>query len=1274
MQMLYCFVNNIHVDYAELLLEGFHYSLQNPTTMIPYLRFTKLIVSHYMTAFPEISRRACDTYHNLEDDVMIKRIFNSGKSKNVVGMNIPDWMITDEMKLMENYWLYAEVFGVDVPTTQSQPIESTQGMHRKNNTLRNPNLEISEGESSAPQRSTVIKLHIPPRRSARLTSPTTIPTTDEADDLQVKEHLMAEEIEKLVEGSENVKENFEVVSSPLRNDDNQTNIGTRLEPRSDKESPKVENIAEISQPVNVIEEEVESADDDYELKRREKRKCVEEIRNTPSPTIIRSPKIQSTLVVKMIADAIQQEHKNFRSEISLQVNDAITNHIPSQVDSSVRSYLSRHVLYVHPTQATQTTAQEQQHQLYLTMNQLIAWLALKYKFKRLHMATTPCRPSAVRPRDQDDPRDDAHHERNNSAKRQKTSEHGTFVFGESLSGQDYESEPGPLTSEIVTRRANGCIVSITESDYKNLNKNDIEDMYPLIINHKVDDYAETGLLWSLSVFIRSMVIWERVHDFQLGVESYQQQVNLSAPTITFPGIEKYKVFSIVFEPVYGIIYKNNKKENRVMRYQEEIEERLKYRDQMRRWEIFEGPSNTKENMIMDLKLEYQTFKAKTSESISQTYTRYNTLLNELSNDDVNLSKHEINVGFVNSLPEKWLPRNANHTQTLDLADIYGRFVYEDNLIQRRYSYTKKALITTPSSTAISTAFSSNNVIQDFQENFNDEIDKRSSEEYLRDLEIKFHDPSTFKTLNTFQPKNKCLVAETFDWDKEEVSNDKEVTEVKVLMALADDELTVGKNHAHNDEWIDITIRKVNILHSKDEDADLQNYLKLNPDSKLLNFNTGRILVPESQVVNESLKPTETSTNLESSKDSKVESITPLPLLEILQGASPSSEEDHKTLDHEMYTASLKRSKNYKAQPYQYAFPSKQILKAKVKPFPPCTHYDFNDHRPDDCKNHPECDIYRIYDHFTLGHNHVIHIRGGVLAEFYQSSESSIGVSVIHVEALYTLPLTMMNLITLKEVTKFRLQRPGSSPKSREDENSEEVQMADYEAFHFDLDPQKDQSSDNFLYHNPSIGPPSIVEMSDSLLEKFTDELSHAEPFPPGFEGDDYDPKSEQKELNDFLDRWYPIAESPLRNTIERVYFLSEEFTDEFAHIISPSEYDHFHFDMEADPRELTRLLNGNLSSENINVTKIMEDNELKSQTSTEEPKIHELNILHLIFSISDLIFFEDSSEIDLLLLFPSGNENKVFNPEILMIDEVHSFMRKSSNVLNKSFKIVKRQV
>ncbi|GJS85096.1 hypothetical protein Tco_0751637 [Tanacetum coccineum] len=184
---------------------------------------------------------------------------------------------------------------------------------------------------------------------------------------------------------------------------------------------------------------------------------------------------------------------------------------------------------------------------------------------------------------------------------------------------------------IIVRRANGSIVSITEPDYKNLNKNDIENMYLLCINDKVGDYAEIGLLWSLSVFIRSTVIWERVHDFQLGVESYQQKINHTALTITFPGIEKHKMFSIVSEPVYDIIYKNNKKEKRAMRHQEihkfcdatlkrvleglksynndvnhgyvtpslskedveylrlfkeVIKERLKHRDQMRHWEMY----------------------------------------------------------------------------------------------------------------------------------------------------------------------------------------------------------------------------------------------------------------------------------------------------------------------------------------------------------------------------------------------------------------------------------------------------------------------------------------------------------------------------------------------------------------------------------------------------------------------------------------------------------------------------------------------------------------
>ncbi|GJY27162.1 hypothetical protein Tco_0401888 [Tanacetum coccineum] len=324
MQMMYCFVNNIHVDYAELLWEGIYYSLHHPTSSIPYPRFTKIIVSHYMTIFPEISRRARDMYHNLQDDDIMKNIFNSGRHKDKVGMQIPDWMITEEMKHTEHYRMYAEVFGLDVPLTQSQPTESTQGTHRTPSAPRSPTHKKDTAESSAPKRSTVIRFRLPERRSTRLTPPVPVPTVEKADEMilqdtlqvslaehksreeqearenveLVNKHLASEEIEKLVEGSENVIDD----SSPPRNDEPQI-PGTRLEPQSDKESPEVERtndeeveVTNVVIPVNVNEEEDEITDEVYELKRREKGKIVEESRSTPLPTPIRSPRTHTNLV------------------------------------------------------------------------------------------------------------------------------------------------------------------------------------------------------------------------------------------------------------------------------------------------------------------------------------------------------------------------------------------------------------------------------------------------------------------------------------------------------------------------------------------------------------------------------------------------------------------------------------------------------------------------------------------------------------------------------------------------------------------------------------------------------------------------------------------------------------------------------------------------------------------------------------------------------------------------------------------------------------------
>ncbi|GJV13915.1 hypothetical protein Tco_1355456 [Tanacetum coccineum] len=58
-------------------------------------------------------------------------------------------------------------------------------------------------------------------------------------------------------------------------------------------------------------------------------------------------------------------------------------------------------------------------------------------------------------------------------------------------------------------------------------------------------------------------------------------------------------------------------------------------------------------------------------------------------------------------------------------------------------------------------------------------------------------------------KNKGLITETYDWDDEEVSSDEnEVTEVKALMALTNEEkVSVGKESDRNGDWIKISMKK-----------------------------------------------------------------------------------------------------------------------------------------------------------------------------------------------------------------------------------------------------------------------------------------------------------------------------------------------------------------------------------------------------------------------------------------------------------------------------------
>ncbi|GJS43085.1 hypothetical protein Tco_0568128 [Tanacetum coccineum] len=260
----------------------------------------------------------------------------------------------------------------------------------------------------------------------------------------------------------------------------------------------------------------------------------------------------------------------------------------------------------------------------------------------------------------------------------------------------------------------------------------------------------------------------------------------------------------------------------------------------------EGLSDVKESRVMDLKLCYNTLKYKEGETLTQTFTRCNVLMNELVNDGIKLSKLKINSGFINGLSKKWL------SFCQSLRDINQ----------------KKALVTT---TPLSTAIFLTSIVQDFQDSPDDEEDTRSSQEYLNDFEEEYQDSALLAKSKRFFKKgsqrfssakgtddtvcHKCgrkgnfqkpklrpnkdfeakyykvnvklallsfgtsskssmvkkkgLVAKAYEWDEEDVSSDdNEMTKIKVIMALADDEnAVVGKESARNGKWVKISMRK-----------------------------------------------------------------------------------------------------------------------------------------------------------------------------------------------------------------------------------------------------------------------------------------------------------------------------------------------------------------------------------------------------------------------------------------------------------------------------------
>ncbi|GJX48664.1 retrovirus-related pol polyprotein from transposon TNT 1-94 [Tanacetum coccineum] len=196
--------------------------------------------------------------------------------------------------------------------------------------------------------------------------------------------------------------------------------------------------------------------------------------------------------------------------------------------------------------------------------------------------------------------------------------------------------------------------------------------------------------------------------------------------------------------------------------------------------------------------------------------------------------------------------NTNHVKDFELASLFGKLKYEENLIDSIYETEKNKLLV--SATPLSTAFFSTSIVQDFQDSPNDEEDTRSTPSNqspfqpkplnssqhkpelrpTKEFEAKYNKikaklallSSSASAPNSSSSKNKGLIVETYEWDEEEVSsNENKAIEVKALMALVNEErVLVGKESASNGEWVKISIQKVHTLLEMENDNDRKSFI------------------------------------------------------------------------------------------------------------------------------------------------------------------------------------------------------------------------------------------------------------------------------------------------------------------------------------------------------------------------------------------------------------------------------------------------------------------
>ncbi|GJU36765.1 hypothetical protein Tco_1185119, partial [Tanacetum coccineum] len=124
--------------------------------------------------------------------------------------------------------------------------------------------------------------------------------------------------------------------------------------------------------------------------------------------------------------------------------------------------------------------------------------------------------------------------------------------------------------EIILRRADYQEYKISEKDFKNLHPNDFEDLFLLNIQEKLNHLPKTdktSLHTAVNMWIRNLVIRNRVGDLQLGIESYQTKINLERPNWDAADYYFKEDYTIVPKP-RAVVYRDRNDQRKLMRLKE----------------------------------------------------------------------------------------------------------------------------------------------------------------------------------------------------------------------------------------------------------------------------------------------------------------------------------------------------------------------------------------------------------------------------------------------------------------------------------------------------------------------------------------------------------------------------------------------------------------------------------------------------------------------------------------------------------------------------------